>query len=136
MASRLSNIRSSTEFDDIEAMTTLVTGGTGKTGRRVAQLLNDRTHPIRVVTRRTSPSFDWDDANTWSASVAGCESAYLTFQPDIGLPGSDAIVGAFAKEAVAAGCRRLVLLSGRGEEGARKAEDALVASGAEWTILR
>jgi uncharacterized protein YbjT (DUF2867 family) len=32
--------------------------------------------------------------------------------------------------------RRLVLLSGRGEEGARLGEQAIQGSGAEWTIVR
>ncbi len=32
--------------------------------------------------------------------------------------------------------QRLVLLSGRGEDGARAAEDAVRASGLEWTVLR
>src|ERR687894_136033 len=32
--------------------------------------------------------------------------------------------------------RRLVLLSGRGEEEAQRAEEALQASGADWTIVR
>ena len=37
---------------------------------------------------------------------------------------------------MAAGTRRLVLLSGRGEEEAERAKEALKASGAEWTIVR
>jgi uncharacterized protein YbjT (DUF2867 family) len=37
---------------------------------------------------------------------------------------------------VATGARRLVLLSGRGEEGARRGEQALQQSGADWTIVR
>jgi uncharacterized protein YbjT (DUF2867 family) len=45
-------------------------------------------------------------------------------------------VGTFADLAVARGVRRLVLLSGRGEEGARRGEQALQRSGADWTIVR
>jgi uncharacterized protein YbjT (DUF2867 family) len=37
---------------------------------------------------------------------------------------------------VASGARRLVLLSGRGEDGALESEQALRASGADWTIVR
>jgi uncharacterized protein YbjT (DUF2867 family) len=117
-------------------MTTLIIGGTGKTGRRVAQRLNTLGHPVRIGSRHATPAFDWTDPTSWPEALAGCDSAYVTFQPDIGLPGADAVVGAFARDAVAAGCRRLVLLSGRGEEGARRAEDALIASGAEWTVVR
>jgi uncharacterized protein YbjT (DUF2867 family) len=117
-------------------MTTLLIGGTGKTGRRVAQRLTAMGHPVRIGSRLATPAFDWTDPAGWPDAVAGCDAAYVTFQPDIGLPGADAVVGAFARVAVAAGCRRLVLLSGRGEEAARHAEDAVIASGAEWTVVR
>jgi len=117
-------------------MNTLIIGGTGKTGRRVAQRLNTIGHPVRIGSRHASPAFDWTDPTSWPGALAGCDTAYVTFQPDLGLPGADAVVGAFARVAVAAGCRRLVLLSGRGEEGARRAEDTLIASGAEWTVVR
>jgi hypothetical protein len=45
-------------------------------------------------------------------------------------------VGSFADLAVAIGARRLVLLSGRGEEGALRGEQAVRDSGADWTIVR
>ena len=45
-------------------------------------------------------------------------------------------MGAFAELAVTSGVRRLVLLSGRGEAEARRAEQAVRDSGADWTILR
>jgi uncharacterized protein YbjT (DUF2867 family) len=38
----------------------LVIGGTGKTGRRVAQNLTQTGHNVRVVGRKTNPAFDWD----------------------------------------------------------------------------
>lgn len=117
-------------------MTILITGGTGKTGSRVARLLTELGHPIRVAGRHSDPPFDWYDDSTWPRVLDGCDAAYLTFQPDIGLPGADLIVAAFANAAVRRGCRRLVLLSGRGEETARKAELALAGSGAGWTVLR
>src|SRR5688572_10228603 len=117
-------------------MTTLITGGTGKTGSRVAHRLDALGHPVRAVTRHSEPRFDWYDDSIWEGALAGCTSAYLTFQPDIGLPGADAILGAFSRRAVALGCTRLVLLSGRGEDAARQAETAFIGAGAEWTILR
>ena len=117
-------------------MTILITGGTGKTGSRVAHRLNALGHSFRAVSRHSEPRFDWHDDSTWEGAVTGCTSAYVTFQPDIGLPGADAILGAFSRQAVALGCTRLVLLSGRGEDAARQAEDAFIAPGAEWTILR
>ena len=117
-------------------MTTLITGGTGKTGSRVAHRLNALGRPVRAVTRHSEPRFDWHDHSTWEGALSGCTSAYVTFQPDLALPGADAILGAFSRRAVALGCTRLVLLSGRGEDGARRAEAAFAAAGAQWTILR
>ncbi len=121
---------------DREVMTILITGGTGKTGSRVAHRLFDLGQPFRAVTRHSEPAFDWYDEGTWEGALTGCRSAYVTFQPDIALPGADAIIGAFAKRAVALGCTRLVLLSGRGEDGARRAENAFIEADADWTILR
>jgi uncharacterized protein YbjT (DUF2867 family) len=117
-------------------MTTLIIGGTGKTGRRVAQRLNAMGRPIRIGSRHATPIFDWTDPDSWPEALAGCDRAYVTFQPDLALPGADAVIGAFARVAVAVGCRRLVLLSGRGEEGAHRSEDALIDSGANWTVVR
>ena len=117
-------------------MTILITGGTGKTGGRVADRLSTLGHSFRALTRHSEPRFDWHDDSTWDDALIGCTSAYLCFQPDIGIPGADVIVGAFARRAVDLGCTRLVLLSGRGELGARRAEAALIESGADWTILR
>ena len=42
----------------------------------------------------------------------------------------------FVDVAVARGVRRLVLLSGRGEEEAQHAEQVVQASGVDWTVLR
>src|SRR3954471_6838239 len=117
-------------------MTILITGGSGKTGSRVARRLTALGRPVRAVSRRSEPRFDWHDDSTWSDAVTGCSSAYLTFQPDLGLPGADAIIGAFTRRAVDLGCTRLALLSGRGEDGARRAETAFIEAGADWTILR
>ncbi|MGC3002482.1 NmrA family NAD(P)-binding protein, partial [Streptomyces sp. G35A] len=50
--------------------------------------------------------------------------------------GTAEAVGDLAREALALGVRRLVLLSARGEEQALPAEEALRASGADWTVVR
>lgn len=60
----------------------------------------------------------------------------MTYQPDLAVPGAADAVGSFADLAVESGVRRLVLLSGRGEEEARRGERALREVGAEWTIVR
>jgi len=63
-------------------------------------------------------------------------AVYVTYYPDMAVPGAADIVGDFAKLAVDSGVRRLVLLSGRGEDGAILGERAVQDSGADWTILR
>ena len=115
---------------------TLVIGGTGKTGGRVADRLWNAGGPLRLGHRSHVPRFDWADARTWPRALAGATAAYVTYHPDLLLPEAAGRVSAFASEAVAAGARRLVLLSGRGEEGAERAEEALKASGADWTVIR
>jgi hypothetical protein len=52
------------------------------------------------------------------------------------VPGALDTVQSFFSQAVEAGVRKLVLLSGRGEVECERAEDALKACGADWTILR
>jgi uncharacterized protein YbjT (DUF2867 family) len=116
--------------------TTLVLGGTGKTGRRVAQRLQARGVPTRIGTPSSTPPFDWTDQTTWAPALEQVASVYVTYYPDVAVPGAAEAVGAFADLAVAHGTRRLVLLSGRGEDGALASEQALQQSGADWTIVR
>src|ERR687891_2958914 len=116
--------------------TTLVLGATGKTGSRVAQRLKALSYPVRRASRSGSPPFDWSDRNSWGPALAGVGAVYLCYQPDLGIPGSAEVVGAFVDQAVAAGVGRIVLLSGPGEPEALAAEDPLRASAADWTIVR
>ncbi len=114
----------------------LVLGGTGKTGRRVAARLRDRGVPVRIGSRSGTPPFDWEDRATWAPALQGVRSAYISFFPDIAVPGAPESIAELARIALAGGTRRLVLLSGRGEEEAQRAEQELIASGADWTIVR
>ena len=45
-------------------------GGTGKTGRRVAERLRARGLAVRIGSRAAAPSFDWDRRDTWEAALA------------------------------------------------------------------
>ena len=121
--------------------TTLVLGGTGKTGRRVVERLEERGLPVRVGSRSGEPPFDWEDEATWAPALSGVGSVYVSYYPDLAVPGAVAAVRSFAEVATRSGVRRLVLLSGRGEPEAERAELALqeavdAKAGAEWTILR
>ena len=115
---------------------TLVLGGTGKTGRRVVERLEAHGLPVRVGSRSGEPPFDWEKPATWPAVLDGARAAYVSYYPDLAVPGAVEKVGAFAERAVADGVRRLVLLAGRGEHDAERAEEAVRSSGAELTVLR
>jgi uncharacterized protein YbjT (DUF2867 family) len=115
---------------------TLVIGGTGKTGRRVARRLEERGLPVRIGSRSADPPFDWEDQGTWAPALEGAGAAYISYYPDIAIPGAVEAVTALAATALDQGVKRLVLLSGRGEEEAQRAERAVRESGADWTIVR
>lgn len=114
----------------------LVIGGTGKTGRRVVDRLQALGRPVRAGSRSSEIPFVWEDESTWEAALDGVCAAYVTYYPDLAFPGAKETVERLAAFAVARGVRRLVLLSGRGEEGAVAGEDALKASGCDWTVVR
>lgn len=114
----------------------LVLGGSGKTGRRVADRLAAQGAPVRIGSRAATPPFDWDDSATWEAALDGVSAAYIAFYPDVAVPGAPETIAAFTEAALAKGVTRLVLLSGRGEEEAQRAEQMLQASDADWTIIR
>jgi uncharacterized protein YbjT (DUF2867 family) len=115
---------------------TLVLGGTGKTGRRVVQRLRARGVPTRIGSRSGEPRFDWEDRSTWAPVLEGVRSAFVSYYPDLALPGAVETVGSFAELAVESGVPRLVLLAGRGEPEAEQAEHAVRESGADLTIVR
>ncbi|MBM2715037.1 NAD(P)H-binding protein [Mesorhizobium caraganae] len=114
----------------------LILGGTGKTGRRLAERLTVQGVPVRIGSRSGSPRFDWEVPATWKPALQGVRAVYISYYPDIAVPGAAETVEAFARLAVANGVTRLVLLSGRGETEAQRAEEMVKASGADWTILR
>lgn len=114
----------------------LIVGGTGKTGRRVAERLAAQGIPVRIGSRSGKPGFDWENPATWATALEGVSAAYITYYPDLAVAGAAEAVGDLARLAVHKGVKRLVLLSGRGEPEAQRAEQALQGSGADWTIVR
>ncbi|MFH8655524.1 NmrA family transcriptional regulator [Streptomyces afghaniensis] len=119
---------------DTQGMTVVVTGASGRTGSRVARAAKAAGLTVRAASRATG--FDWWDRSTWADALRGADAAYLAYPSDVGAPGAAEAVGDLAREAVGLGVRRLVLLSGRGEDQALPTEEALHASGAQWTVLR
>lgn len=114
----------------------LVIGKNGKTGSRVNALLQRKGRATRAVSRSTTPAFDWSNPETWPSVLQGVKQAYVTYQPDLAVPGADRNFGAFVDLARDQGVEHLVLLSGRGEEGAIRAENALIESGLRWNVVR
>ena len=116
--------------------TILILGGTGKTGRRIAQKLSQMGKTIRIGSRSAQPSFDWSNPKGWAAVLEGIEKVYITFQPDLAVPGALQAIERFTAEALKAGVQKMVLLSGRGEKEAQLCEQVVMDSGANWTIVR
>jgi uncharacterized protein YbjT (DUF2867 family) len=114
----------------------LVTGGTGKTGRRVARQLTDRGVATRVASRSADVALYWNDPRSWAPALCGVTAVYLAYSPDLAIPGATDTIRAFVDEAVAQGVEQIVLLSGRGEEEAQACETIVAASGLRWTVVR
>ena len=114
----------------------LIIGKNGKTGLRVEQRLQALGYATRGVSRSTEPSFDWEDQGTWRAAMAGTRSAYITFHPDLAIPSAEQSIRDLVALAADQGLQHLVLLSGRGEAGARRAELVLEESGLDWNVVR
>ena len=125
-----------TNNDQASVGITLVVGGTGKTGHRVAERLQARGVETRIASRSSNPSFDWNNPSTWNAALEKVTAAYITYAPDLAIPGATDLIRRFVDEAVAQGVKRLVLLSGRGEEEAQACERIIQQAGVEWTVVR
>ncbi len=111
-------------------------GGSGKTGGRIADRLEELGLNMRKASRSTIPAFDWEDRATWRSALTGATSAYVAFQPDLSVSWAAEAIEALSKLARECGLQHIVLLSGRGEEGAQRSEEALKAAGIGYTILR
>ena len=106
---------------------TLVLGATGKTGRRVTELLGPAARP---ASRSSATKFDWSVPGTWEPALAGTTAVYVV------PPDNPALLAEFVPLAVKSGVTRLVLLSMRGAPDDDPFEAAIKDSGVEWTILR
>ncbi|MDV3220542.1 NmrA family transcriptional regulator [Intrasporangium sp.] len=107
--------------------TVVVVGATGKTGRRVAAGLTDLGVDVRPVSPRGATQFVWEDEATWDAALEGAVAAYVSYVPDLAVPGAAETVAKLARRARGHGLTRVVLLSGRGEAGAQEAEQAVLS---------
>ncbi len=114
----------------------LVTGATGKTGTRITRALEARGITVRAASRSGAVPFDWDDRATWAPALEGARALSISFAPDLAVPGAAETVAALAESATAAGVHRVVLLSGRGEEEALRAEGLVRAAAPGTAVVR
>ncbi len=115
---------------------TLVLGATGKTGRRIVARLRSRGMPVRLGSRSATPSFDWRNDTNWDAVLEGVDAVYINYAPDLAMPGATDAIQALVDKAKEHSVKRLVILSGRGEEEAQACEKIVQESGLDWTIVR
>ena len=114
----------------------LVLGGTGKVGRRIVARLTARQVPVRIGARSAVPAFDWNAPATWRGVLNGVQNVFISYAPDLAMPGASQAVAEFTAQAAAQGVARVVLLSGRGEPEAEAAERLVQDGPLPWTILR
>jgi uncharacterized protein YbjT (DUF2867 family) len=86
----LYNLTEEVDMNTVQNIT-LILGGTGKTGRRVAQRLLASGYPVRVGSRSGNPPFDWQDQETWASVLRDVDSVYMTYYPDLAIPGAEDI---------------------------------------------
>ncbi|MDA3645460.1 NAD(P)H-binding protein [Saccharopolyspora indica] len=125
----------------------LVMGATGKVGRHVVARLRELGRPVRAVSRSSPARFDWADRSTWQPALAEVDTVYLNVWGVVGVVDP----AEFTALAVRSGVRRIVALSGRGDDGENylldtpygpwaqavaDGERAARDSGVEWTIVR
>jgi uncharacterized protein YbjT (DUF2867 family) len=114
----------------------LVLGGTGKTGRRVAARLRALGRGVRIGSRSGRPRFDWEDRSTWDPALEGVAAVYLSYYPDVAVPGATETVRTFAELAVARGapgwCCSPVAANPRRSAPSRQVRE----TGAELTVVR
>jgi uncharacterized protein YbjT (DUF2867 family) len=129
--------------------TVLVTGPTGKVGRRLVPLLARRGITVRAASRSPLPEragveparFDWADESTYEAARKGVDAMYLVAGP-VPQPEHAGYIRALLDGVAGAGVGRVVLLSTYGvgqappENPLRRIELAAESSGVPCTILR
>lgn len=120
----------------------LVTGGTGKTGSLVAQLLAARGVEARIATRNaTAPEqvrFEWSDKASFHAALDGVGAVYLVAPTD--RTDHLSVMRPLLEQAVEQGVAQLVLLSASSlHEGAPMMGEVhawLRAHAPRWVVLR
>jgi uncharacterized protein YbjT (DUF2867 family) len=128
-------------------MTVLVTTPNGKVGSHIVKLLVENGISVRVAAHNVAKAqaafpgadvvaFDFFDASTWDAALAGVTALYHAAPGDFAAEPQNQLIDA----AKAAGVKRVVRLSALGvefgESAMRDIEEHIEQSGLEYTLLR
>lgn len=120
----------------------LVTGGSGKTGSRIAANLRQDGASLRLAQRSASGEgevrFDWTDASTYDDALEGVRAAYLVAPTNVTEPLE--AMQPFLEKAISKGVERFVLLSASmlEDDGPMmgKVHGFLRHHAPHWTVLR
>ena len=113
-----------------------IIGASGKTGARVMKKLSEQGLSPRPLSRSSSIQFDWDDKSGWPNALDGLDQLYVSYFPDLAVPRATSDICQLVELAKEQNIKKIVLLSGRGEDGAQRAEQILQNSNIEWNIIR
>lgn len=114
----------------------LVIGGTGKTGRRVVEILKAKGQNVFIGSRQSQPAFDWDAPSSYAQVLKNMDRVYIVYYPDLAVPGARDAIQKLCEEALGAGVEKVVLLSGKGEKEAEACEQIVANSGLNYTLVR
>ncbi|HAI13324.1 MAG TPA: NmrA family transcriptional regulator [Phycisphaerales bacterium] len=114
----------------------LVLTANGKTGKRVAQRLENQGRKVRYGSRSAAIPFDWNLPETWGPVLEGVHCVYMVYIPDLAIPQALSAIQDLTHLAVQSGVQKLVLLSGRGEVEAQRCEQFVLNANVASTIVR
>ncbi len=128
--------------------TILVTGGTGKVGRRVARRLRESGFDVYTASRRDVTGsdgegikhrhFDWGNETTYGTVLNGVQKLFLVAPIGVTDPGGQ--MNTFLESALRAGVKRVVLASAslvqEGDPGLGMVHKMIRERVPEWAVLR
>jgi len=115
---------------------TIITAPHSKTGKRVVNLFNKAGLAYRGASRTSEVPFDWTQPETWIDTLHSANAIYIVLPPDLAFSGLPEILKRFLKFCSAKRLKKIVLLSGRGEEEALKCEQLTLSCGIPATVVR
>ena len=122
--------------DTSTSHTTLVLGGTGKTGRRVARAALGPSACRPGSARAPARPRSTGTTRPPGPAPAGRRRRYVAYYPDLAFPGAAETIGAFAARPSRAASGGWCCCPAAARRRPRPASAAVQDSGADWTILR